>query len=63
MLNEKICLTVEETAQILNIPVLTVYKLARQKKIPSFKVGGLVRFSSDAINELIKGNSGIAEKG
>jgi excisionase family DNA binding protein len=37
-------LTVAEVAELLNISEHQVYKLAASNRIPSFKIGGSVRF-------------------
>jgi excisionase family DNA binding protein len=37
-------LTVPEVAELLNISERQVYKLAASNRIPSFKIGGSVRF-------------------
>ena len=46
-------LTVAEVAKILRVAPNTVYILASNKKIPSLKIGGAVRFSPQALNEYI----------
>ena len=56
--DEKLSLTVEETAKVLSVPAETVYKLARTKRIPSFKVGRLVRFNVEEIKKLMQGDAG-----
>lgn len=33
-----------EVAEIFNISVITIYKLARENKIPHFRIGGSIRF-------------------
>ncbi len=42
-------LTVREVSQILRIHPTTVYKLAREGKLPSFQVGAPWRFHKDLI--------------
>jgi excisionase family DNA binding protein len=37
-------LTVSDVAELLNISERQVYKLAAENRIPSFKIGGSVRF-------------------
>jgi excisionase family DNA binding protein len=41
-------LTVSDVAELLNISERQVYKLAAQNRIPSFKIGGSVRFDPSA---------------
>ncbi len=42
-------LTAKELAAILKVSVQTVYRLAREKKIKSVKVGGSIRFSHTVV--------------
>jgi excisionase family DNA binding protein len=42
-------LTVEEICDLLQVHQSTVYKLVRQRKIPSFRVGSDWRFHRDVI--------------
>jgi len=41
-------LTVSDVAELLNISERQVYKLAAENRIPSFKIGGSVRFDPAA---------------
>jgi excisionase family DNA binding protein len=41
-------LTVSDVAELLNISERQVYKLAAENSIPSFKIGGSVRFDPAA---------------
>lgn len=54
-------LTPTEVAKILKLHPFSVTRLARQKKLPAFKVGGSWRFQKDQfeqwINRLTNGNS------
>ena len=43
-------LTIQELSDYLKVPVSTLYKLVREKSIPSFKVGKHWRFHKDAID-------------
>jgi excisionase family DNA binding protein len=43
--------TVEEVAQYLKLHPYTVRRLAREKKIPAFRVGGQWRFRKDEIDK------------
>jgi len=47
-------LTIEELAAYLKIPKSTLYKLVREGKIPSQKVGRHWRFLKGAIDEWLK---------
>jgi len=47
-------LTIEELAAYLKIPKSTLYKLVREGKIPSQKVGRHWRFHRGAIDEWLK---------
>lgn len=42
-------LTVDELAKLLHLHSMTVYRLAKQGKLPGFKVGGRWRFQRDAV--------------
>ena len=46
-------LTIQELSDYLKVPVSTLYKLVREKSIPSFKVGKHWRFHKDAIDAWI----------
>jgi len=43
--------TVEEIAEYLRLHPYTIRKLARENKIPAFRVGGQWRFRKDEIDE------------
>ena len=43
--------TAEEIAKYLKLHPYTIRRLARERKIPSFRVGGQWRFRKDEINE------------
>jgi len=47
-------LTIEELSVYLKIPKSTLYKLVRQGKIPSQKVGRHLRFHRESIDEWLK---------
>ncbi len=53
-------LTPTEVAKILKLHPFSVTRLARQKKLPAFKVGGVWRFQKDQferwINRLANGH-------
>jgi excisionase family DNA binding protein len=46
-------MTVEEVAELLRIPVSSVYKLAHSRKLPAQKVGRHWRFHRDTIIQWI----------
>ncbi len=50
-------LTPNEIAKILRIHPFTVTRLAREGKIPAFKVGGIWRFRKDQFEEWINTQS------
>ncbi len=56
-------LTPGEIAKILRIHPFSVTRLARQRKLPAFKVGGVWRFRKDQfeqwIDRLTNGHSGV----
>ena len=47
-------LTPNEISKILRIHPFTVTRLAREGKLPAFKVGGIWRFRKDQFEEWIK---------
>lgn len=49
--------TLEEVASYLKVGKRTVYRLAAEKKLPAFKVGGAWRFSRSEIYQWIKEQS------
>ncbi|PIU40878.1 MAG: DNA-binding protein [Candidatus Omnitrophica bacterium CG07_land_8_20_14_0_80_42_15] len=44
-------LTAEELASYLKVDIMTVYRLAKNRKIPASKVGHLWRFKKTEIDE------------
>jgi len=50
-------LTKKEVAILLRIPMISLDRLIRAKKISHFKVGTLVRFTVDNLNEYLQDNS------
>ncbi|MEI8129819.1 MAG: helix-turn-helix domain-containing protein [bacterium] len=50
--------TSEEIAEYLRLHPYTIRKLAREKKIPAFRVGGQWRFRKDDIDAWSKSYSG-----
>ena len=55
-------LTPNEIAKILRIHPFTVTRLAREGKIPAFKVGGIWRFREDAFEQWLKRQSNGGER-
>jgi excisionase family DNA binding protein len=55
-------LTVKELCELLRIHPSTLYKLLRQGKIPSFRVGNEWRFRKDAITRWLSEKSEGAGK-
>jgi len=49
-------MTIREVASYLKMTEKTIYRLAKERKIPSFKVGGNWRFKKEAIDEWIERN-------
>jgi excisionase family DNA binding protein len=49
-------MTIREVANYLKMTEKTIYKLAKERKIPAFKVGGNWRFKKEAIDEWIEKN-------
>jgi excisionase family DNA binding protein len=47
-------LTVSDVAELLNISERQVYKLAAENRIPSFKIGGSVRFDPAAFGSWLR---------
>lgn len=47
-------LTIREVAELLKINEKTAYKLAAERKIPGFKVGGSWRFRTEDIEKWIE---------
>jgi excisionase family DNA binding protein len=54
---EKRYLEIRELAEYLGISVNTIYSWISQRKIPHKKLGRLVRFSVEEIDEWVKQNS------
>jgi len=52
-------LTPNEIAKMLRIHPFSVTRLARQKKIPAFKAGGVWRFRKDQFEQWIKMQTNI----
>ena len=44
-------MTVKEVAKYLDVHPMTIYKLAKKREIPAFKVGGQWRFRKAALDK------------
>lgn len=42
-------LTIDQVADLLHLHEMTIYRLAKEGKLPGFKVGGRWRFQRDAL--------------
>jgi excisionase family DNA binding protein len=49
----KTYLTVEDVAKRFHVNVTTIYRLAQQKKLPGFKIGGQWRFEQEMLNHWV----------
>ncbi|MFP7238102.1 helix-turn-helix domain-containing protein [Bacillus altitudinis] len=49
--NENRTLNAQEVAEELGVCKKTIYKMVKEKKIPFYRIGRLIRFTSDAIEE------------
>ena len=54
-------LTVEQVAEFLRLHVMTVYRLAKEGKIPGFKVGNRWRFHKNALENWITDRAQVAQ--
>jgi excisionase family DNA binding protein len=57
MADDQDILTVKEISDLLRLHPATVYKLVRQGKIPSFRIGSDWRFRRDLIERWMAENS------
>lgn len=53
-MNSDRLLTVQELSDWLNVPVSTLYLWRHLKKIPYVKIGRLLRFEKQAVEDLIR---------
>ena len=56
-------LTPNELSKILKLHPFTVTRLAREGKLPAFKVGGVWRFRKDEFERWIEGRTTSAKRG
>ncbi|MGD0308878.1 MAG: helix-turn-helix domain-containing protein [Acidobacteriota bacterium] len=50
-------MTARQVAEFLAISPITVYKMAKAGRLPSFRVGTAVRFDPRAIAQWLRGNA------
>ena len=55
-------LTPNEVAEVLKLHPFTVTRLAREGKLPAFKVGGAWRFRKDRFEQWIEGRTTAARR-
>jgi excisionase family DNA binding protein len=55
-------MTAQELSAYLKITTTTIYKLAQQGDIPSFKIGSEWRFKKDLIDRWLENGAGLAPK-
>ncbi len=56
-------LTPNEVSKILQLHPFTVTRLAREKKIPAFKVGGVWRFQKDKFERWVERQTNGPKRG
>ena len=54
-------LTVSQVAEVLHLHPMTVYRLAKEGKLPGFKVGGRWRFHRDAMETWMVDRAQVAK--
>ena len=47
-------LTIEQVAELFNVSKSSMYRLIDSRKIPCYKIGGLLRFTEDDINTYLE---------
>jgi excisionase family DNA binding protein len=62
MASDREFLTVREVCELLRIHPTTVYKLVKQGKIPSFRIGSYWRFRTDVIERWMAEKSTYARQ-
>ena len=53
----KRAITVKEVAVILAVSPITIYKMAKAGRLPSFRIGTAVRFDPRALAEWLRANA------
>ncbi len=61
-MNSREILTVKHVAKLLHLHVMTVYRLAKQGKLPGFKVGGRWRFRQNDLDAWMTDRAQVARK-
>jgi excisionase family DNA binding protein len=51
-------LTIQQVADMFGVPLSTMYKLARERKIPGLKIGKHWRFKEEIIDKYLQGQEG-----
>ncbi|MBI3318806.1 MAG: helix-turn-helix domain-containing protein [Candidatus Omnitrophica bacterium] len=54
-------LTIDQVADFLHLHPMTVYRLAKEGKLPGFKVGGRWRFRQDALEAWMADRAQVAK--
>lgn len=52
-------LTIQQVADLFAVPLSTMYKLAREKKVPGLKIGKHWRFKPELIETFLEGKEDI----
>ena len=47
-------LTISEVAELLKVHPITVYRLIKQRKLPAFRIGRVLRFDADQLEEWLR---------
>jgi len=55
-------LTPKETAEYLKLHIVTLYRMLKEKKIPSSKIGGQWRFSKQKLEKWIENKAIVKVK-
>ena len=51
-------LNARQVAEFLSVSVITIYKMAKTNRIPSFRVGAAVRFDPRSVARWLRANGG-----
>lgn len=49
-------ISAKQLAKLLNVSEFTVYRLAKKRKLPSYTIGGQIRFKYEEVMEYLKGD-------
>jgi excisionase family DNA binding protein len=47
-------LTISEVAELLKVHPITVYRLIKQRKLPAFRIGRVLRFDADQLEDWLR---------